>query len=192
MSSVASTSCLSGLRPQGRKSPVGSGAVQTRSLDPCKLCCPRPMVMSFLSCLESSSPAGTRGPSDYTCCTRLQVEDTVRASVVSTLHTSLTTSLGAQRRFVQLGSDCEVLAISPWLWAVCPAPAASSPARGTLSSRWGPQLAAGRDPRDLCPSLPRTAVSTGSRTKSRSHASASWLWVHHLGPETPNLCTPDS
>lgn len=110
--------------------------------------------MSFLSCLESSSPAGTRGPSDYTCCTRLQVEDTVRASVVSTLHTSLMTSLGAQRRFVQLGSDCKVLAISPWLWLVCPAPGASSPARGTLSSRWGTQLAAGRDPRDLCPSLP--------------------------------------
>ena len=36
--------------------------------------------------------------------------------MVSTLQTSLTTFLDAQRRFVQLGSDWEVLTISPWLW----------------------------------------------------------------------------
>lgn len=52
------------------------------------------------------------GPSDHTHFIRLQVEGMVRASMVSTLQTSLATSLDAQRGFVQLGSGWEIPAIS--------------------------------------------------------------------------------
>ena len=52
------------------------------------------------------------GPSDHTPFIRLQVEGMVRASMVSTLQTSLATSLDAQWRFVQLGSGWESPAIS--------------------------------------------------------------------------------
>ena len=156
--------------------------------------------MSFLSCLESNSPADTHplhleaGPltelPSHQAAGRGHSEGFRGQHLANQLDGFPRCSAEVCPAWVRLGdSNHLTLALGS-----CPAPAASSPARGTVFSSWGAsaQLAAGRDPGDLCPSLPRTALSAGSRAKSRSHASASWLWVRHLGPETFDLCTPDS
>lgn len=114
--------------PPGEEQPCGVWCCENEKPGPRQalLSMTKGDVLSFLpgeqlsSRHTSAAPGGW--PSDRTSFIRLQVEDTVRASVVSTLQTSLTASLDAQRRFVQLGSDWEILTISPWLWAVVQLP----------------------------------------------------------------------